>query len=186
MNCGLTSLYAAQLGHVKEVHAFEPFQGPFRDAVENFSLNPELAKKITPYHFGLGDGDRTLTVTSDTENTIGVSIRGQVSGTSQEIKIRDASDVLSKLISKAKENGQDAVLKLDCEGSEFAIFDALVRNGMLSSINLCLVEWHKWWSLDASQRDLILPLLKENFVVFDRTRASNPHAGTFFAVRRNQ
>src|SRR5271166_3526832 len=38
MNCGFTALYAAQFGHVKEVHGFEPFHIPFNDAVENFSL----------------------------------------------------------------------------------------------------------------------------------------------------
>jgi len=185
MNCGFTSLYAANLGHVKEVHGFEPFDTPFGDALENFKLNPELTKKITPYRFGLSGDNSVLTVSCNTESTIGVSIRGQTSRSSQEIQVRDASEVLSPLISKAEEGGQDVVLKLDCEGSEFPIFETLVRYDMLSRVDLLLVEWHKWWSLEASQRDLILPLLKENFVVFDRSRASNLYAGTFFAVRRN-
>lgn len=185
MNAGFTSLYAAQINKVKQVHGFEPFSTPFSDALENFKLNPELSRKITPYHFGLGDCDQELTVSTDSESTIGVSIMGKPSGVVETIKIRDIANVLKDLIKQASHENLDVVLKLDCEGSEFPIFDKLSRLGMLRDISIYMVEWHKWWSAERSQQDLILPLQNANFVIFDRTRASDQYAGVFLAVRRD-
>ncbi len=185
MNCGFTSLYAARMNHVREVHAFEPFAIPFKDAHDNFRLNPGLAKKIFPYPFGLGDADQCLNVFAATENTIGTSVRGETSGQRETIKIRNAADVLGDLFLKARQKGCGIVVKLDCEGCEFPIFEILASRNLIGEPDVYLIEWHKWWSADRSAKDFILPLLDKDFVVLDHTEASDRYAGTVYAIKRN-
>ncbi|MFB9952780.1 hypothetical protein ACFFP0_28370 [Rhizobium puerariae] len=51
------------------------------------------------------------------------------------------------------------------------------------AIDAMVIEWHKWWSKDRTQMDLIAPLIEAGFVVLDKTSSSNPHAGLLYAVR---
>jgi FkbM family methyltransferase len=182
MNIGLTSLYMAQDPRVVEVHAFEPFRVPFDRAIDNFGLNPALAPKITPINVGLGDANQTLHVRSDPERTIGRSIKGLLTGTPETITVRNTAEVFPGLIAKAKANGCDVVTKIDCEGSEFAIFDALKEARLLHEIRAFMVEWHKKGSKDGSQSDIVAPLIANNFMIFDRTNP-NKASGMLYAVR---
>jgi FkbM family methyltransferase len=184
MNIGLVSLRMANLPYVKEVHSFEPFSRPFQRAAENFCLNPIISQKIRPHPFGLSDREETLTVkVSVSEETIGTSVRGLDCGQDETIKIRDAAAVLLPIFASAKERGLAIVIKMDCEGSEFPIFDSLERSGLLQDINALLVEWHKTWSPSLTQKDLFERLLPKGFLIFDKTQASDVGAGQFYAVK---
>jgi hypothetical protein len=77
------------------------------------------------------------------------------------------------------------MLKVDCEGSEFPIFESLERSGLLKSIRAMAIEWHRTWEHDKNQDQLLDPLMRNGFVVFDRTQASDLFAGQFWAVRTN-
>ena len=124
-----------------------------------------------------------MTVLSQELNTIGVSVKGNSAGTPETIEIRDAAVELKPLIADTKNRGLGVVIKVDCEGSEFPIFEALEQNGLFKDIDALMIEWHKWWSADKTQYDLIAPLTKAGFFVFDRTQVANPHAGLLLAVR---
>jgi FkbM family methyltransferase len=183
MNVGMASLAFAKTPAVKRVFAYEPFRAPFGRAAQNFALNPGLAAKIQPFNVGLGDRDAKLTIMADDLATIGTSVRGNPSGRIETITIKDASEALAPILAEAKAGGRRVIMKVDCEGSEFAIFDSLSRSGLFSSIDAVVMEWHKWWSADKTQEDLIAPLRRAGFLTFDRTNLTNSLTGFLVAVR---
>jgi FkbM family methyltransferase len=182
MNVGLTSLFMASIPTVRVVHSFEPYKVPYQRALENFGLNPSLSPKIKPYRCGLGARNERLTVFSQEDFTIGTSIKGLASGRSEEIDIHDASVELRKIVKDAKCRNLDVVVKMDCEGSEFPILDVLDREDLIKEVRIFLIEWHKWWSADRTQKDIVTYLTKNDFNVFDRTVASLI-SGQLYAVR---
>ena len=183
MNAGLASLFMARDPTVREVHAFEPFSLPHARALKNFALNPKTATKIMPNQFGLGERDEQMEVMVRSDATIGISVRGAGTGKPETIRIREAASIISQLAEHAGNGGMDLVIKMDCEGSEFGIFETLAQHGLFSSIDAMVIEWHKWWSKEKTQMDLIAPLLAAGFIVLDKTQLSNPHAGLCYAVR---
>lgn len=183
MNAGLASLFMARDPSVREVHSFEPFSLPHARALRNFALNPRTANKIRPNQFGLGEKDEQMEVMVRSDATIGISVRGADAGKPETIRIKEAAGVIGPLGERARNANMDLVIKMDCEGSEFGIFETLGRHGLLSSINAMVIEWHKWWSKDKTQMDLIAPLLDAGFIVLDKTQLSNPHAGLCYAVK---
>jgi FkbM family methyltransferase len=183
MNVGLASLQLAADPTVIEVHSFEPFGQPFDRAVENFKLNPSLGRKIKPNRLGLGGVDESRDVLVYEGRTIGSSIRGHDNGVPEAIEVRDAARTLRPIFERAASLGAEIFLKVDCEGSEFAIFESLVKADLLTSVRGLLVEWHKWWSADKTREELIDPLIAHGFVIFDQTSAADYWAGQFNAVR---
>ncbi|MFK0162321.1 FkbM family methyltransferase [Rhizobium sp. NPDC090279] len=183
MNAGLASLFLARDPSVREIHAFEPFSLPHSRALKNFALNPKTASKIRPNQFGLGEKDDQMQVMVRSDATIGISVRGADTGKPETIRIKEAAGVIGPLAEHARNAGMDLVIKMDCEGSEFGIFETLARHGLFGSINAMVIEWHKWWSKDKNQMTLISPLLDAGFIVLDKTQLSNPHAGLCYAVR---
>jgi FkbM family methyltransferase len=188
MNIGFASLRFASLKGVAEVHSFEPFKAPFTRAVENFTLNPKINAKIFPNNFGLFGSDSRSKVVYNENYTIGTSVRGLESHNSEAyqevtIDLREASSILGQIIAKAKARGYRFLLKLDCEGSEFPIIENLSDKGLLKEVDVILMEWHKWWDQSKTQRVLIEPLLRNDFLILDRTRDDDPHAGFITAVR---
>ncbi|MEZ2222879.1 FkbM family methyltransferase [Rhizobium sp. RCC_161_2] len=183
MNAGLASLFMAKDPTVREVHAFEPFSLPHARALKNFALNPQTRTKIKPNQFGLGEKDEQTEVMVSSDATIGISVRGADTGKPETIHIRDAASIIGPLAERAKAAGMDLVIKMDCEGSEFGIFKTLAQHELFGSIHAMVIEWHKWWSKELTQMDLIAPLLEAGFIVLDKTQLSNPHAGLCYAVR---
>lgn len=183
MNTGHASLFFAKQRSVIEVHSYEPFSIPFNRAKSNFIINLPFAEKIHANHYGLGGSDEETTVLSCEENTISTSIRGAHSGTPETISIRSASRELSILVESARARNLDLVVKMDCEGSEFQIMEALERDDLLSKIDVMMIEWHKWWSKEKSSANLIEPLIATGFTIFDRTVRNDPYVGLLYAVR---
>jgi FkbM family methyltransferase len=183
MNAGLASLFFTRDPSVVEVHSFEPFSLPYSRALTNFALNPDDQQRIRPHQLGLGRRDEQVQVNVSSEATIGISVKGTDQGQVEIIQIRDAANFIAPLAERARRDGLDLIIKMDCEGSEFDIFETLVANDLLSSINAIVIEWHKWWSPDKSQMNLVIPLQEAGFIVIDKTDTSNPHAGLVYAAR---
>jgi FkbM family methyltransferase len=182
MNVGLVTLAMANDPSVLEVHSFEPFSNTFDRALENFALNPELVSKIHTYPFGLS-GQNLESEVFVGSSTLGTSIKGTGIGKPETIVIKDAAEILAPIIDKAESMGAEVFVKIDCEGSEFAIFKSLNQSGLISKIRGFVVEWHKWWSPECTDRDIQDVLLENGFVIFDRTNAADVFAGQFSAVR---
>ena len=183
MNIGLTSLFMANMPSVREVHSFEPFDRPYQRALRNFELNPHIAQKIKANHYGLSDKNDHSSVLVSQDATIGTSVRGVSSGVAETIEVRNAAEVIRSLAAKAEAENLDLIVKIDCEGSEFAIFEVLEKEQLLKKIDATVIEWHKWWSAEKTQQDLIRPLLDAKFIVIDRTVPADPYAGLLYAVR---
>jgi FkbM family methyltransferase len=184
MNVGLASLYFARMPAVRAVHSFEPFSRPFARALANFALNPELSAKIKPHQIGLSGKTEVLEVAVDPERTIGTSIRGRVAGAVVDrISIQDATEALEPIIREASRKKQSIVVKMDCEGSEFGIFDSLQKSGLLRRINIFMIECHKNWSPDKSNETLVKPLVANGFSVFDFNHMDNAGASLIYASR---
>jgi FkbM family methyltransferase len=186
MNVGIASLALARRSEIESVLSYEPYVGPFNRAIQNFKYNPRLSAKIRPRNFGLGDQDQELTVLSNQNTTIGMSIRGAATGNRECIRIRDAGRELRTEIENANRRGTGVVLKIDCEGSEFGIFDSLQRESLFHRIDAFMIEWHKWWSVTKTQGDLIRPLKEAGFFVFDRTHPGHEYSGLLLAVRSSR
>ena len=184
MNAGLASLYFARMPAVRAVHSFEPFSRPFARALTNFALNPELSAKIKPHQIGLSGKTEVLEVPVDPERTIGTSIRGRASGAVVDrISIQDATEALEPIVREASRKKQSIVVKMDCEGSEFGIFDSLEKSKLLRKINIFMIKCHKNWSPDKSNETLVQPLVANGFSVFDFNHMDNAGASLIYASR---
>jgi FkbM family methyltransferase len=183
MNVGMASLAFAANTRVQKVYAFEPFRGPYLRARRNFELNVELSKKIEVRNCGLSNRAEQLSVKSDELSSIGTSVKGTNSGRIETIDLRDASEELKDCFREAKERNLKIVCKVDCEGSEFPIFESLDKSGMFREIDAVVMEWHKTWSEDKNQGDLIGPLMKAEFLTFDRSNPANDQTGFLISVR---
>ena len=183
MNVGLTSLLFASRSNVKEVHSFEPFPSTFAKAQKNLACNPELSAKIRTYNCGLSNRDAVETIlvpdTNDSGSRATISVAG---GRPLQLTLRDAATTLSPIIAAAKSRGRQVILKIDCEGSEFAIFESLANRNLFSEVDAFLVEWHAMFA-DKTVGDLTTPLLKAGLTVID---LSPPHGnGFFYAIRHS-
>ena len=183
MNVGFSSLYFAHRELVEQVHSFEPFAAPYRRALQNISLNPDIAGKIRPHNFGLAGKAETKTVGYNENTTIGTSIHGNGGEDSTTIVIKQASEVLRDIFETAKAHGQAIVIKMDCEGSEFGIFDDLAASGLLADVHIFMIEWHKWWSAEKTDETLIQHLQDFGFAVFNTTQLHDPFAGMIYAAK---
>ena len=181
MNIGLSSLQFASKPEVAEVHSFEPFANTYDRAVDNFGLNPGLAHKIQPHNLGLSNADRDgPVVVAQSADSGAMSTVGSTIGTAVHVSLRDAGAYLGPIMEKARAAGRQVVVKVDCEGSEFAIFQSLAAHDLLPKVTAFMVEWHAMFA-DKTQEDLIAPLRRNGFLVFDRSpRRGN---GFFYAVR---
>lgn len=180
MNIGLATLHFASKPFVKEVHSFEPFKTTYERALSNFSLNPTFSSKIKPNNFGLAGSDGETTVLIPDElNSGSFSIWGCGNGLKMLIGLKNAAPVFAKIIEDAKAKHLDVVAKIDCEGSEFAIFEALETAGLLSEVSVFMVEWHR--GFNKSHNDLIRPLLGAGFTVISQPGTTGN--GFFYAIR---
>jgi FkbM family methyltransferase len=182
MNSGFASIFAAAHGNVIKVYGFEPFRTPFQRALANFMLNTAFSTKIEPKNIALSDSNRSIEVLSTSDLTVGTSIKGKTSGVAEVITIREAGPELDEILSEAAFHQCDVVVKLDCEGSEFAIFESLIEYNLLSRISVFMIEWHKWWGADKNEKTLTDPLIKNGFAVFDHTTPGNVYDGMLYAV----
>ncbi|MGT2446624.1 FkbM family methyltransferase (plasmid) [Ensifer adhaerens] len=184
MNVGISTLYFARREHVERVYSFEPFEAPYQRALENISLNPDIAGKVHPHNFGLAGQNATKTVAYNENTTIGTSIHGNDGENSTTIEIKRASEALREIIDKSKADGLAIVIKMDCEGSEFEIFDDLSATRILADIHILMIEWHKWWAADKTDETLIKHLQDFGFAVFNMTQLHDQFAGMIYASKK--
>lgn len=57
-----------------------------------------------------------------------------------DIEVKRASGVISKLIDQHP--GHNIVLKIDCEGEEYAILGDLDKEGVLRRVDYIILEWY--------------------------------------------
>ena len=147
MNVGLSSLYFASHKQCKQVYGFEPFTPTYNQALNNIGNNTAIKSKIVPLNYGLADNNDAFEVEYSPANKGSMSVVYQSEYTKndqdvrkEKIKVRDVKEVWDE-INPAKENVQ-VVAKIDCEGAEYAIIDRMFETGILSRIDIIMMEWH--------------------------------------------
>lgn len=156
MNVGVASLYFAVRGNTTVV-GYEPIGPTYEMALENIALNPALRTAITTFNSGIGGSDRTEMVPYCDELKGSVGLLGAVGDSRlrhtvlhlaadaairlESLRLEDASSVLTSI--RAAHPHIPVIAKIDCEGAEYEIIEALHRSGDLSSLHALIIEWHR-------------------------------------------
>ncbi len=183
MNVGFCSLFFANNTDVEKVISFEPFLPTYEAGVENFSNNPLLEKKIQAYPFGLGSVSEKITMpfnpkTKGNASTRFENFKGvkELAGTLQlEIEIKAVDKIFLEIFQEHQEKRK--ILKIDCEGSEYDIFEKLSQKGLLEKIDTIICEWHLH-----GPESITFLLEKNNFHHF--CISNNSQTGMIYATKK--
>lgn len=151
MHRGYVSLAIGQLDSCKGVYGFEVDPDTFNFALENFALNPKIARKIHPHPFGLSDTQKEVdvyaiplsdgcTTTENSFSKLDPAEREKYTITKKG-KVKKASEVLNQIIEDNNITSK-IVLKIDTEGAEYEILDDLSHSGVLDKVDLLMGECH--------------------------------------------
>jgi FkbM family methyltransferase len=181
MNRAIASLFFAAKENVKKIYAFEPFGPTLELAKKNLDLNPELYKKIQVFSCGLGKEETTLEIpysinVSDCMSTTHVTpVKHNIR--TETVKVKDAAQVLSPIFEENKNNR--IIIKCDCEGAEFEIFERLDEEYLIENIDVVLMEYH------FKQPDSLTRVLIENGFAVHIKKGSDkdPVTGFLYAVK---
>jgi FkbM family methyltransferase len=160
MNVGFSSLHFAANPNISTVYAFEPATVTFQHALRNLALNPALSDKIVALNFGLSNRSETVEFDFSEEIKGSVGIRGlshrddidQSKVKKIRLDLRSAAVEMGKIFDENK--GSEFILKIDCEGSEYNVVEALSESGRLERVSLIMLEWHDHRRLKELQNHL--------------------------------
>lgn len=181
MNRGAVSLLFAAYESVKTIYAYEPFKPTFEMARRNLELNPLLSPKIRAFNIGLGKADTTLQVPYMINATGGMSTiynvcRGDKQAQTETVVIRDAAKEVASIM--AENRNRYIIVKCDCEGAEFEIFERLKQENLIDKIDVIAMEYH------FEKPDGLINLFAEKgFVVQSKVGSSKSKTGYIYAVR---
>ncbi len=148
MNAAYAALYFAATHPDAVVCAYELSSLTCGLAEANIALNPEFQSRIRAHQFGLSDCDRMVDIEYIDRYRGSVGLYGipKVLSPGGEVKferceLRDAAGELGKLYDEFQD--RRVVLKVDCEGSEYAVLARLAEKGMFDRIDLMMIECHR-------------------------------------------
>jgi FkbM family methyltransferase len=167
-NVGFAALQFAANNPDARVVACEPLHDVYLRAISNVALNPHLKERISIHNVALFSHNGEEVVRSNTHNRVRSSLvidNPELAVGKEEaiaVTVSRASEFIRKVVKNNQ--GRALVLKLDCEGSEYAILDDLISSGSLCQVNMVMFEWHR---VDSSRNDNWLKhqLVKEGFDV---------------------
>jgi FkbM family methyltransferase len=151
MNVGTTSLFFARNTACQAIYAFEPFPKTVEKARVNLSLNPDLAGRIHVTAKGVAarQFSTELDYVEEYKGSLGLHglpwyVRPALASVQCEkvrVEFVACADVFAEFVQKHPVT--TLVCKLDCEGAEYEILEALARAGLLSRIGYFMIEWHE-------------------------------------------
>lgn len=144
MNVGFASLVFADRFPEAEVVGFEPFGNTFARLQRNLAMNPQLAKRIHPHPWALANrnAEETWGMSADNAGTSS-QFSGEVAGRQvpMPVVLRSASAAMDSALSRFP--GRTCIVKMDCEGGEYAIMDDWAASGFLDRIHFLAMEYHE-------------------------------------------
>ncbi len=188
-NIGVASLYFASNPFVVSIDSYELVPATASRFSDNLNLNPNLAAKITLYSHGLAKDQRTLEIDYYPDLKGSMGIEGIAERASQlnllgraktrvQVSVKDAVSAFNQVVSQ---NPQLPVLaKIDCEGAEYEIIDALDSAGILEKIDVFVIEWH-----ERGPDSIRKKLEKSGHFVILKSAARNHH-GVMCSFRRSE
>jgi len=164
-NIGDTALFFSGYDNVKRVYAFEPFKPTYNQAVENCDLNKNISQKIILNNFGVSDKNEKIDLPYDSRFTGVMSVENNAyrAGSMRQIESIETKsiDYIFKEIILQEDKKYKVVLKSDCEGSEYKIFDVMDKNNLFENVDVVMLEYH-----DKGAKPLLNILEKNNFISF--------------------
>ena len=130
-NIGDSSIYFAVMG-AKRVIAIEPFPSSYSLLKRNISLN-EMQSIIVPMNAAIGQNDGFVKLDSKINTTTGLGISNYNTG--ELVRIIS----LDKLVKEF--DIQESILKMDCEGCEYEIFNFTAAE-TLAQFKGLIIEYH--------------------------------------------
>lgn len=184
MNVGYSSLLFSMRNDVEKIYAYEPFKGTYENALANINLNENLKSKIEPINEGWSNKTGDFEFQSYEDGSVGASTSftadlnpyGKI-GNLVKVKLKDASEELKKIKSLHPDKG--IFIKMDCEGSEYEIFEKLNADHLLHLIDGLLIEWH--YKGPSEITDI---LEKNNFSYYSTGRPDSPFIGFIYAFKK--
>jgi len=181
MNRAAVSLRFATNEKIKSVYAFEPFRPTFELAKRNLELNPQLSEKIHASNVGLGRKEATLELPYMASATGGMSTthdvcKGEKNVNKETVIIKDAAKEIATILEE--NTNRYIIVKCDCEGAEFEIFDRLDEQGLMRRIDVIIMEYH----FESPDR-LVKILTREGFAVQRKIASRRKKTGYIYAVR---
>ena len=152
---GLFALFASQFCKKGKIFCFEPIKENYNILLENIELN--AVKNIIPFNLAVYDDSKRVKMYLN-EDDAGHSI---ILPSSKSIQTDSIS--LKKIFDDNKIN-LCGFAKIDCEGSEYSIIDALPSE-YLKRINKMAIEYHFADSKPELARDLISKIENAGFHV---------------------
>lgn len=181
LNRGIASLFFATYPDVNKIYAFEPFKPTFELAKKNLALNPKLGEKIQAFNFGLGKKDTTLQLSYMDTATGGMSTthdvcQGKNNGRTETVAVRDSAGVIMPVLEEHYD--KHIIVKCDCEGAEFEIFERLGEKRLIEKIDVILMEYH----YNPPQK-LVDVLMDCDFSVRTKVLSQETNKGYIYAVK---
>jgi len=184
LNRGIASLFFATYPNIKKIYSFEPFKPTFELAKKNLELNPQLSEKINAFNFGLGKAETTLELPYMDKATGGMSTthdvcRGEKDIRKETVVIKDAAKEITPILAENKD--RHIIVKCDCEGAEFEIFERLNEEKLIRNIDVILMEYH------FNKPDGLVSILTKNrFAVSTKVLSEKMSTGYIYAVRMTE
>jgi FkbM family methyltransferase len=186
MNVGTTSLFFARQTACRVVHAFELFPKTAARARTNLELNPEITAKIEITTKGLAakPSSAELDYNEEYKGSIGRDglpeyARPQSESIRYEkarVEFVSCAEAFANIATRHSD--LPLVCKLDCEGAEYEILDALDASGQLRQIECFMIEWHRKGSAS------IEALLQKNGFAHLSFNPKAPNHGMIYAWKR--
>lgn len=181
MNIGIASLYFSLKNYVTTIFGYEPVKDTYDRALDNFLLNPTYSRKINSLNLGVGNESKKLVIDYCNEWKGSVGIEGILKpiGNQQiikrEVSLIDAPSALNFI--RTKYPDLDIVAKIDCEGAEYEIVEALFAENKLKDLKTIIVEWHN----KKKNNQLLEQLISSGFNVICMNHPENNDVGSIYA-----
>lgn len=173
---GDSAVYFSVKG-ARHVYAFEPYPYIFRIAQSNVRLNG-LSKKVVLLNECLGGAGGSIRIDShfqSDENSVAANFRK-----GRKIRVVTLEDVVNRYRLK------DAVLKIDCEGEEYAaILNSKIE--VLRSFGQIMIEYHYGYkNLESKLRDAGFKVWHERPFFNFTSKRKKMYQGLMLATKQNR
>jgi FkbM family methyltransferase len=164
MNVGVASLYFAIQPYVNKVYGFEPFPETLKLMNEGVS-NVHESRAIPLFESGLLSAS-----TIEQKNEYGKKIGQEII-----VQLVSINEVFDKVL--AENPNAKILLKLDCEGEEYAIFDMLKETTYLNHVAIAIIEWHEKGASDIEK------VLMHHQFKLRQTHHVTENSGMIYAIK---